>query len=140
LTPWASYNGIIPKEQAGFRPLHSTVDHLYVLNYLRWKYQSQELYAAFLDLSKAFPSVNRQVLLNSLAELGISKKMLAVLCSMYVGEVFTITTSEGTSNPFDVNHGLKEGSVLSPLLFILLMSTLPARFQQVMEKSKQDLQ
>jgi hypothetical protein len=61
----------------------------------------------------------------------ISKKMLHALSSMYVGEKISITTSCGTSEPFDVNHGLKEGSVLSPILFILMMSDLPTKFQAV---------
>ncbi len=39
------------------------------------------LYLAFLDLKKAFPSVNRQILFNTLAELGISQVMMKALIS-----------------------------------------------------------
>jgi hypothetical protein len=53
--------------------------------------------------------------------------MIHVISSMYVGEKFCVSTSEGCTSEFGVDHGLKEGSVLSPMLFILLLCDLPTK-------------
>lgn len=56
--------------------------------------------------------------------------MLIALWGLYKNDITRIRTGLGRSEFFSVNHGLKEGSVLSPLLFSIFVSDLPCFFQK----------
>ncbi len=127
LRTWAESEQLLPREQLAYRPGHNGVDHLYSLSLLREhaRAQGHHLHAAFIDLRKAFPSVNRQRLLNRLASLGVSDGFLRILTRLYTGDSFSILL-DGVSSArtFQVNAGVHEGSPLSPLLFILFIAQL----------------
>ncbi len=129
---WAELKQLLPREQLAYRPGHNGVDHLYSLSLLKEhaKSHGQRLHAAFIDLRKAFPSVNRQRLLDKLALLGVSDNFLRMLTRLYTGDSFSILL-DGVSSvrTFQVNTGVHEGSPLSPLLFILFIAQL-AEFLQ----------
>ena len=72
-------NNLLNDYQAGFRPDHCIVDHLYTLKILINKYvykDKKPIYAALMDFSKAFDSVWRQGLLKKLLVLGLGLKFL----------------------------------------------------------------
>ena len=85
---WAEENRVISVFQAGFQKNRSTIDHILVLDTLVQKQLNKKrgtLYGAFIDLKKAFDSLRRDYLWEKLKEIGISKKMLRILISMYDG-------------------------------------------------------
>ncbi|XP_076043763.1 uncharacterized protein LOC143026866 [Oratosquilla oratoria] len=76
---------ILPETQAGFRPTRSTTDMNFSLRQLQEKYreQHQPLYMAFIDLSKAFDRVSRELLWDAL---------ITKLCDTTLFTIFIATT------------------------------------------------
>lgn len=128
LSVWAEAKGLLPDCQFGFRAQASTTDAAFVFQTLFRKYTrgGQHFHAVLIDLRKAFPSVHRQKLLSKLAGIGVSKKVCQALFSCFHLNTFAIKTQSGSSRRIPVTTGLREGSVLSPLLFSLYISDLPS--------------
>ena len=86
---WAESNGLRAPCQAGFRPRLSTEHQLFALRHFfdRSKSQKQPLFAAFVDLKKAYDSVQHPLLWAALQRKGIHGKMLAGIQSLYDGRV-----------------------------------------------------
>jgi hypothetical protein len=71
----------------------------------------------FIDFTKAYDSIKREVLYNILLEFGITKK-LARLIKMFLNETYSkIHVGKHFSDKFPIQNGLKQGDALSPLLF-----------------------
>jgi hypothetical protein len=127
LSVWARSRGLIPDCQFGFRPRSSTLDAVFVFYTLLAKYVSvmgSNLFVCLIDFQKAFPSVNRAQLLCKLEGLGVSSRFRRALNSTFVGNTFAIRHGDQVTREFPVTTGLREGSVLSPLLFVLFMSDI----------------
>ncbi len=59
-----------------------------------------------------------------LAELGLSKKFGCALHSLFKNNTFQLRLGDGVTKAFPVITGLKEGSVLSPLLFSIFIADI----------------
>ena len=71
----------------------------------------------FIDLTKAYDTVNRRMLFSKLQVAGIGMKFLAVLRDMYNGVRYAVKYQGRASTMFLSNRGLKQGDPLSPKLF-----------------------
>ena len=78
-------NNLIAIEQGGFRRDYRTTDHIFVLQTIVQKYldKGNRLYACFVDLKKAFDSVDRQGLIKKLHKIGLGQKTINLLSDMY---------------------------------------------------------
>ena len=76
------------------------------------------------DLEKAFDSVEYSVLLKHLFDLGINGKCWRLLHSWYSNSMNIVKLDNAMSESFTVSRGVKQGSVLSPTLFIVIMDSL----------------
>ncbi len=129
LSRWAKLHDRIPDCQFGFRPRSSTLDAIFVLFTLLFKYVSvmgSPLFVCLIDFQKAFPSINRAQLLDKLGQMGVSARLRRAINSTFVGNTFAIRQGHQVTGEFPVTTGLREGSVLSPLLFILFVSDMCA--------------
>ncbi|XP_061884956.1 uncharacterized protein LOC133635724 [Entelurus aequoreus] len=116
---------LLPESQCGFRKNRSTVDMIFTTRQLQEKCreQHQDLYMAFVDLSKAFDTVNRDLLWAVLLRVGCPRKFVNILQSFHEGMMAQVTTGGHESRPFKVSTGVRQGCVLAPVLFnIFLMS------------------
>ena len=82
------------------------------------------VYQCFYDLEKAFDSVEYCVLLDHLYRSGINGKCWRLIRSFYTNPSGQVRVSEQLSNPFILHRGVKQGSVLSLMLFLLVMDSL----------------
>ena len=82
----------------------------------------QPVYLTLLDLSKAFDRVWRKGLWVKLHSIGIKGNLLRAIHSTYSNPKFTVKIGDSTSETLPCVNGLRQGSVLSPLLFIILFS------------------
>ena len=78
-----------------------------------------------LDLSAAFDTIDHQILLNRLSSwFGINGTALSWLHSYLLNRNFTVNIKNQSSNPYELLHGVPQGSVLGPLLFSLYTTPL----------------
>ena len=82
------------------------------------------LYCAFIDFKKAFDSVYLNGLWFKLYKLGINGKLLAIIRDMYNNVKTCVRNCNSLSDFFECAVGLKQGEVISPLLFSLFIEDL----------------
>ena len=92
----------------------------------------QLLYFAFVDLEKAFDRVPREVTRWALRKAGVDERLVKVVMAMYEGAQTVVRTIEGDSKAFNVKIGLHQGSVLSPLLFVIVMEMISRELRAVL--------
>ena len=80
----------------------------------------------FVDLEKAFDTVPREMLMATLRWMGVPEAEIRMAEVMYEYEriIARVVVGEGESEAFEVKIGLRQGSVLSPLLFIAVLDLL----------------
>ena len=124
LTNYVEKLNIIPEEQAAFRKDYSTVDHIFTLYTLIMKQfqMNRKLYVAFIDYRKCFDSVRREALFHVLRSYGISGNFLKAIEALY-SHVFSAVKCNGKHTDFfECPIGLKQGCILSPLLFNIFIT------------------
>ena len=110
--------------QCGFRPGRSTTDQIFTLKQIfekSWEY-GKDLFACFVDLEKAYDRVPRDKLWKVLQEYGVDGQLLRAIKSFYCRPEVCVRVNGKQSKPFHVGVGLRQGCVLSPLLFIVYMN------------------
>ena len=80
------------------------------------------LWVCFVDLRKAFPSVERELLWNRLAESGITWLCWRALRALYKTTQACARGCNSFSAPFDISRGILEGDTLGPLLWAIFFS------------------
>lgn len=126
LSMWASREEKINEEQAGFRAGYSTLDHIFTLYNLVEKYllKNTKFYVAFVDFRKAFDSVNRNALWNVLRKTGVNGKLYRALRSIYDSVLACVRDKSIYTDFFECPKGVKQGCLLSPLLFSFFVNEL----------------
>ena len=81
LTAWSEVNNVLCDEQNGFRPGRCTIDHAGNLANVLENRLKKKLgtVAAFIDFSKAYDIINRELLWHKLSKMGISGRFFALL-------------------------------------------------------------
>ena len=130
--------GLISSSELGFVPGNRTSDPHIILHNLIQKYchkRKKRLYGCFVDFSKAFDCVPRDILIKKLQDKGIDGKVLEIIKTLYLEDTASVKIGGKFSKPFKTNRGVRQGCVLSPLLFILFLSDL----QEILDRSKDNV-
>ena len=79
-------------------------------------------YLCLFDIEKAFDSVEFPTLLRHLYNIGINGKLWRLIKNWYANSTSRVRVNCQLSEPFIVGRGVKQGSVLSPTLFLIVMN------------------
>lgn len=113
----------LSREQGGFRSGRSTVDQVACLDKLIKYYLSrgQRSYMAFLDIKAAYDSVPRGELWRRCQAVGMNYLLLDILRAMFDHNSAQLVLSQKRSQPFFLQAGVLQGSVLSPILYSIFL-------------------
>ena len=81
----------------------------------------QDLCMTFVDLTKAFDTVNRDLLWNILRKFGCPPTFVAILQQFHTGMCAQVVMAGSQSSSFPVEVGVKQGCVLASIIFKLLL-------------------
>ena len=126
-------NKILSRAQLGFLPGNRTSDALLILHNLIDYYcvrNKKYIFGCFVDFSKAFDSIPRDVLFKKLLTYNINGKFYDCLTMMYSDDLSCVKVGDKLTSPFTANQGVKQGCIISPLLFNIFLSDLQARLEK----------
>ena len=110
--------------RCGFRAGRSTTDQIFTLKKIfekSWEY-GKDLCSCFVDIEKAYARVPRDKLWKVLLEYGVNCQLLRPIKSFYCRPEVCVRVNGKHSKPFHVGVGLRQGCVLSPLVYIVYMN------------------
>ena len=77
-----------------------------------------------MDASKAFDRVCYRELFNILLDKKVCPRIVQLLCYMYLNQAYCVKWNNKHSTNFSVSNGVKQGAVISPILFTAYMDKL----------------
>jgi retron-type reverse transcriptase len=88
------------------------------------------VYLLFVDLKQAYNSIVRDTLWNEMIQLGISAKLVRMFKACMINSRYKVKFNSVISEEFTVNTGVRQGDVLSPVLFNIALESVIRRLLQ----------
>jgi len=120
-------NDLWKLNQCGFKADHRTEDNVFVLNTIYEKYvihQNKKIYVAFIDFSKFFDKINRELMFYKLLKYNITGKVYNLIKSMYSNTMYQIVAQGYISPKLPATLGVKQGCCMSPVLSNIFQNDL----------------
>ena len=117
--------------QFGFKSKHSTTQCTFVLNEVAQYYTNHNtsVFVMLPDCSKAFDRVEYVKLFALLRKRGICPIIIRLLLFTYINQSLCVSWGRKFSRDFSVSNGVKQGGILSPVLFTVYINVLLTRLK-----------
>lgn len=121
LEHWMEHNKLFPTTQYGFRRGNSTYDNVanLVTDIFLSFTKSNSVSAVFLDIQRAYDNVHFNLLVDKMSILGIPVQVINNICNLYCHRNIFIRINNNLIGPRTASFGLPQGSILSPILYII---------------------
>ena len=86
--------------------------------------RGSSVFACFLNASKAFDLVRHSVLFKKSLSIGLPDLVVRLLSRWYSSQQLNVCWGKAYSDKFGVSNGVRQGGVLSPILFYIYLDTL----------------
>ena len=125
-------NHLLHPHQGAYRSGKSTQDILLVAvdSIVHLMDRGETVCAAFLDLHKAFDSLDHHILLQRLYDVNVSPVVLQWFKNYLNGRLHRVKRSGQYSDWQSMKGGIPQGSAFGPLLFLIYMNNLPPQISQ----------
>ena len=112
--------------QFGFKPVYSTTLCTGVVKnvFSRYIHRGSSVLGCCLDASKAFDLVDHGMLFDKLLTRGLPVSIVRFLSSWYYAQQMCVRWNSSVSDSFHVSNGVRQGGVLSPMLFAVYVDSL----------------
>ena len=123
----------LPKSQAAYQPGRGTIEQIFALSQMVEKSIefNKPLYMVFIDFTKAFDSIKLDKLWSILDKTPLNKNYINLLKSVYDGSQASIKTDLGNSRFVDIRKGVKQGDMLSAILFCVALAAVILKTEDV---------
>ena len=128
LIKYRAFNKLFYEDQYGFRPKHNTTHPIiHLLNQIAIsndKDTKDLTLSVFIDLSKAFDTINPEILLHKLENLGVRGIANSWFRSYLTGRKQFMNLYDVKSTMEDMQCGVPQGSILGPILFLIYVNDI----------------
>lgn len=127
ISKFMDQRSILPLNQFGFRPFHSTTHQIKRLyNHINTGFKSgSSTIMVTLDIEKAFDSVWYNGLLYKMVQFNFPLYLIRIVESFLKNRLFCVCLNDKYSDLLEIPAGVPQGSVLGPILYILYCSDMP---------------
>ena len=121
--------------QAGFRANRTTVDHIITLKMLKehTRDHNKPLFLCFIDIQKAYDSVDRSLLWQICRHYGMTDKIIRLFKLLYHESKAHVRINGELSDPFDIETGVLQGGIPSCILFNVFFDFIVRKFYERLE-------
>ena len=120
-------NHLLPKSQHGFRHMRSTFSAVAAMHetWLENKVKKGHSQAVtFFDLSAAFDTLSSDIFCSKIKLYGLNEKSISWFRSYLTNRQQVVMVEDAISEPLTINVGSPQGAILSPTIFIILISDI----------------
>ena len=91
---------------------------------VRYCFNDSSIFGCFLDASKAFDRVDHHLLFEKLLQRNLSLIVVRALLTYHLQQKVSVCWNKSSSDKFSISNGVRQGGVLSPVLFPIYLDDL----------------